>query len=102
VDLEKEGENPLPEDAFQGIVLFRYLHRPLIDCIKKAIKKGGIVIYETFTVDQPKFGKPYNPDFLLKRGELSGWFADWDILHYFEGIMSTPERAVAQIVCRKP
>ncbi len=102
VNLEEEENNPLPEDAFKGIVVFRYLHRPLIDCIKKALKKGGIVIYETFTVDQPKFGKPCNPDFLLKRGELSEWFADWDILHYFEGIMSTPERAVAQIVCRKP
>ena len=102
VDLENEGDNPLPEDAFEGIVVFRYLHRPLIDCIKKALKKGGIVIYETFTVDQPKFGKPHNPDFLLKRGELSEWFTGWDILHHFEGIMSGPERAVAQIVCRKP
>ncbi len=102
VDLEREGDNPLPKDAFEGIVVFRYLHRPLIDCIKKALKKGGILIYETFNVDQPKFGKPRNPDFLLKQGELSEWFADWDILHHFEGIMSSPERAVAQIVCRKP
>jgi tellurite methyltransferase len=102
VDLEKEGDNPLPKDTFIGIVVFRYLYRPLIDCIKKALKKGGILIYETFTVGQPKFGKPHNPDFLLKRGELSEWFADWVILHHFEGIMSGPERAVAQIVCRKP
>lgn len=102
VDLEKEGDNPLPEDAFKGIVVFRYLYRPLIDCIKKALKKGGILIYETFTVDQSRFGKPHNPDFLLKRGELSEWFAEWVILHHFEGIMSAPERAVAQIVCQKP
>ena len=102
VDLEREEANPLPEDTFEGIVVFRYLHRPLIDCIKKALKKGGTLIYETFTVDQPKFGKPHNPDFLLKRGEMSRWFADWDILHHFEGIMSAPDRALAQIVCRKP
>ena len=102
VDLEKEGDNPLPEEAFEGIMVFRYLHRPLIDCIKKALKEGGILIYETFTVDQSKFGKPHNPDFLLKHDEMSKCFADWDILHHFEGIMSSPERAVAQIVCRKP
>ena len=102
VNLEREGDNPLPKDAFEGIMVFRYLHRPLIDCIKKALNKGGILIYETFTVDQPKFGKPHNPNFLLKRGELFEWFSDWDILHHFEGIMSVPERAVAQIVCRKP
>lgn len=102
VNLEREGNNPLPKEAFEGIVVFRYLHRPLIDCIKKALKRGGILIYETFTVDQPKFGKPRSPDFLLKQGELSEWFASWDILHNFEGIMPAPERAVAQIVCRKP
>jgi tellurite methyltransferase len=102
VDLEREGVNPLPKNTFEGIVVFRYLHRPLIDCIKKALKKGGTLIYETFTVDQSKFGKPHNPDFLLKQGEMSKWFSDWVILHHFEGIMSAPERAVAQIVCRKP
>jgi hypothetical protein len=102
VDLEREEGNPLPKNAFEGIVVFRYLHRPLINPIKKALKKGGILIYETFTMEQRKFGKPRNPDFLLKQGEMSGWFAGWDILHHFEGIISAPERAVTQIVCRKP
>jgi SAM-dependent methyltransferase len=102
VDLEREGDNPLPKDAFEGIVVFRYLHRPLIDGIKKSLKNGGILIYETFTVNQVKFGKPHNPDFLLKQGEMSRLFADWNILHHFEGIKSAPERAIAQIVCRKP
>ena len=101
-DLEIEETNSLEKDAFGGIVVFRYLHRPLMDCIKKALKKGGILIYETFTVEQPRFGKPHNPDYLLRQGELSEWFADWDILYEFEGILSFPERAVAQIVCRKP
>ena len=101
VDLEQEGINPLPEEFYGGILVFRYLHRPLIPSMKKALKKGGILIYETFTVEQPKFGKPHNPDFLLGPGELSEWFEDWKILHYFEGIKDNPKRAVAQIVCRK-
>jgi tellurite methyltransferase len=101
VDLERKGINPLPEELCGGILVFRYLHRPLIASMKKALKKGGILVYETFTVEQPKFGKPHNPDFLLKPGELHKWFEDWTIIHSFEGIKDNPKRAVAQIVCRK-
>lgn len=102
VDLEKEGVNPLGREAYRGIIVFRYLHRPLIPCIKKALTGGGILIYETYTLEQRRFGKPRNPDFLLKPGELREWFEDWDLLHAFEGIQRDPDRAVAQIVCQKP
>jgi SAM-dependent methyltransferase len=101
VDLEKKGTNPFIEDFYGGIIIFRYLHRPLISCIRKALKKGGVLIYETFTVQQAQFGKPHNPDFLLKPEELRNWFMDWELIHYFEGIMENPKRAIAQIVCRK-
>lgn len=101
VDLERQGVNPLPGDAYGGILVFRYLHRPLIPCIRKALKKGGVLMYETFTVDQPKFGKPHSPDFLLKPGELRAWFDDWEVLANFEGIEEAPRRAVARILCRK-
>ena len=101
VDLERGGVNPLPDDCYGGILVFRYLHRPLIPCIKKALKRGGILIYETFTIEQPQFGKPHNPDFLLQPKELFEWFNQWEVMHYFEGIKAGPRRAIAQIVCRK-
>jgi SAM-dependent methyltransferase len=101
VDLEKEGSNPLPRDNYGAILVFRYLHRPLMGGIKKALKNGGLLVYETFTVEQPKFGKPRNPNFLLNPGELLQTFEDWEVIHYFEGIKENPTRAVAQIVCRK-
>lgn len=102
VDLEQEGLNPLPECAYGAILVFRYLHRPLTACIKKALRKGGLLIYETFTAEQRRFGKPRNPDYLLKSGELGQMFADWQVIFHFEGIKDNPTRAVAQIVCRKP
>ncbi|MBW2307181.1 MAG: class I SAM-dependent methyltransferase [Deltaproteobacteria bacterium] len=102
VDLEQMKVNPLPEDFYGGILVFRYLHRPLMPCLKKALKKGGFLIYETFTIDQPKYGKPHNPDFLLHPGELKSWFEDWEVIHSFEGIEDNPPRAVAQFVGRKP
>lgn len=102
VNLEMEGVNPLDRNTYGGIIVFRYLHRPLIPCIKKALTDGGTLIYETYTIEQPRFGKPRNPDFLLKPGELRDWFKDWHTIHYFEGIKHDPNRAVAQIVCQKP
>ena len=102
LDLEKEGVNPFDPDAFGAILVFRYLHRPLIPFIKRALMPGGLLFYETFTVEQRQFGKPTNPDFLLKPGELPGWFREWETIHEFEGILEKPRRAMAQVVCRKP
>jgi tellurite methyltransferase len=101
VDLEQSGVNPLPEDAHGAIMVFYYLHRPLIPSIRSALKRDGILIYETYTVDQPRFGRPHNPAFLLRCGELRGWFEDWKLIYYYEGIKGNPERSVAQIVCQK-
>ena len=102
VDLEKGDENPLPSDAYGVILVFRYLHRPLMPCIKKALAAGGVLFCETFTLEQPQFGKPKNPDFLLNPGELLDWFKGWKVIHHFEGITDHPKRAIAQIVCVKP
>jgi len=101
IDLET-GLNPFPENHYRGIVVFRYLHRPLIPFLKNGIRPGGILIYETFTREQTQYGRPHNPDFLLKPRELADWFQDWQILHYFEGILENPTRAVARLVSRKP
>jgi tellurite methyltransferase len=101
-DLEVPGVNPLPKEVYGAILVFRYLHRPLIPGIRKALRRGGLLLYETYTADQSRFGKPSNPDFLLQEGELLKWFEDWEIIHYFEGIKEEPRRAIAEIVCRKP
>jgi tellurite methyltransferase len=101
-DLEKEAYNPLKDKTYKSILVFRYLHRPLIPHIREALHPGGILMYETFTIAQPRFGKPHNPTHLLDFGELLDWFKDGHIFHYFEGIRQAPQRAVAQIVCRMP
>lgn len=102
VDLEKESVNPFTESSFGAVMVFRYLHRPLMPCIKKALVPNGLLIYETYTIDQKQFGKPRNPAHLLNRGELRGFFRDWIIFHYHEGTDNKMQRAVAQIICKKP
>jgi len=106
IDFELENANPLTENLYSAVMVYRYLHRPLIDKIKAAVVPNGLVIYETFTVLQAELGRPKNPDFLLKAGELAEYFSDWQILHYFEGTKisdtGSNKQAVAQIVARKP
>jgi tellurite methyltransferase len=101
VDLEAGGD-PLPAETYGGIIVFRYLHRPLFPSIRRALMPGGLLAYETYTLDQPRFGKPTNPDFLLRPGELRETFFGFEIIHAFEGILENPTRAAAQIVCRRP
>ena len=102
VDLEQPGVNPFSSVRFNAIIVFRYLHRPLFPSLLSAVKPGGLIIYETFTIENRNFGRPNNPDFLLKPGELKTLFQDWEIIDYFEGVLNNPDRAVAQIVARKP
>jgi tellurite methyltransferase len=102
VDLEREDFNPLEGHTFSALLVFRYLHRPLIPCIRKSLRKGGILMYETFTAEQARFGKPKNPEHLLHPGELLSWFQDWSVIYTFEGTVGEPPKAIAQLICRKP
>lgn len=106
VDLEQADTNPFAEHSFAAILAFRYLHRPLFPALKASVKPGGLVVYETFTMCQPRFGRPSNPSFLLRPGELENTFSDWNILYRFEGVTRSEtggqDQAIAQIVARKP
>lgn len=102
VDLETSNEDPFPGQIFSAILVFRYLNRQLIPRIKEALMPGGVILYETFTEDQVRFGRPRNPAHLLKSGELASWFRDWEIIYFFEDITGDPPRAISQLVCKKP
>lgn len=105
VDLEavpSAGGNPLAGRTFDAVVVFNYLHRPLFPAIREAIRPGGLIVYETFTVQQKRFGRPNNPDFLLQAGELREAFGSWECLEDFEGELPGPTRAVARLIARKP
>lgn len=90
----------LGEDAFDVVVVFNYLHRPLIPILKKSVRSGGIIVYQTFTVDQLRFGSgPKNPDYLLKPQELSNLFSDFDQIAYREECTC---QSTASLVARRP
>jgi len=84
VDLET-GEPFLEPDSFDLIVVVRYLHRPLFPSLVSALRRGGVLVYETFTRAQAARGKPTNPAFLLEPGELPGLVRPLEILAAREG-----------------
>ncbi len=69
-DLEDGSAWPLSDRRFDAIVVTDYLHRPLFPSIVAALTQGGLLLYETFAVGNEKYGKPSNPNFLLKDGEM--------------------------------
>jgi len=87
--------------AYDLMICFHYLHRPLIPKMKAALRSRGMVVYETYIVDQARFGRPRNPDHLLNHNELLDLFRDFRCLRYHEGVME-PRRAVAGIIAQKP
>ena len=103
-DLEGPTGWPLAGRRFDAIVVANYLHRPLFPHLITALAPGGLLIYETFAVGNERFGRPSNPAFLLREGELRDAFAaDLDILGYEHGEEREPRPAMRQrMAARKP
>ncbi len=96
-DLEAGGPWPLGEREFAAIVVTNYLHRPLVPSLIDALAAGGVLIYETFARGNERFGRPSNPDFLLRPGELlAAVEGRLQVVDYEHGEVSTPRRAVVQ------
>ncbi len=104
VRADLEGEVwPFGDHQFDGIVVVNYLWRPLFEKLIKSLKPGGVIIFDTFAVGNERFGRPRNPDFLLREGELKDVFADFDIHAWEEGVQENPSPSVRQsIVAQKP
>jgi SAM-dependent methyltransferase len=98
-DLET-GSPQLPERAFDLVVVFNYLHRPLFAALIAALRPGGLLIYETFTRAQAARGKPTNPAFLLEPGELRRLVEPLEVMAEREGTFG--ERDIASIVAIAP
>jgi tellurite methyltransferase len=96
-----EADYHIEKGAYSLIICFNYLQRSLMSEIKTGLRPGGMVVYETFIVDQAEFGRPSNPDYLLHHNELLDIFRGFRCLRYREGILPGP-RAMASIVAQKP
>jgi SAM-dependent methyltransferase len=103
-DLE-DGITPWPFAArrFAGIVVTNYLHRPLMAQLAGSLADDGVLIYETFAIGNEAFGKPSNPDFLLREGELLALAGQLglSVVAFEEGVVQSPKSAMVQRLCAR-
>lgn len=97
-DLES-GPADFGRGAFDLVVVFNYLHRPLFPAIVRAVAPGGVLLYETFLAGQADRGRPRNPAFLLEPGELAGHVAPLEVLRQREG--EVDGRLVSAVAARR-
>lgn len=95
-DLEDGSPWPFAGQRFGGIVVTNYLHRPLMPILRDTLAGGGVLIYETFMAGNERYGKPSNPNFLLKPGELLEAFSALTVIAFEQG---TTGKAVMQRIC---
>jgi SAM-dependent methyltransferase len=99
LDLE-QGPWPFESGQYDAVVVANYLFRPRLTWLAHTLRDGGILIYETFAVGNERFGRPSNPDFLLKPFELAACFAPLlHVLAFEDGVRQPPALARIQRLC---
>lgn len=94
------GAWPESQEKYDGIVVSRYLFRPLLAKLATMLKPDGVLIYETFMAGNEHYGRPRNPDFLLKPDELKTVYAPLLEVHAFwQGEVAGEVPAVMQRIC---
>jgi len=100
--LDLEGDEwPFAGEHFAGVIVTNYLWRPRLPEICALLDKFGVLIYETFMVGNEVYGKPSNPEFLLRSGELRAVIraAGLSEIAFEEGYTDFPKAAMRQAIC---
>ncbi len=102
-DLEAPGAAwPFAGRQYAAAVVTNYLHRPLLPTLVEAVAPGGLLLYETFVVGNERYGKPSNPDFLLRPGELlDAVRGHLRVLAYEDLYVEMPKPAMVQRIAAK-
>ena len=102
VDLD---QYQIEKERYDLIANFYFLKRRSIPRIKKGIKKGGKVIFETYILEHRTLGTggPKQAKYFLEPNELLRLFKDFRIQLYREGIFKEGGRkkAVASLIAEK-
>lgn len=98
-DLEN-ADWPYDGRMFDAIVVCRYLFRPLLPLLTKSLAPQGVFIYETFMQGHEIYGRPQNPDYLLRSNELlEACMPDLTVIRFEQGKLVDTPPAVIQRIC---
>lgn len=96
----------LEPNRYDLIININYLQRRLFPQIIESLRVGGVLIFQTFTINSPKRGKgePVRKDHLLRQNELLHSFLSLQVIYYEEKKILMPDgekREIAVLVARK-
>jgi tellurite methyltransferase len=94
---------PFKEASADAILVFYFLLRKTMEDLVSTLKRGGLLVYETFLKRQNEIDRRRNPAHLLEDGELISFFRSLEVIFYEEGIFlcDGKKRATARYVGRK-
>lgn len=95
-DIEN-GPWPLAGRRFDAVVVTHYLWRPLLPVILASVADGGVLLWETFSAGNETVGKPSNPQFLLRPGELLSAVHGLRVVAFEDGFEANPPRFVQRV-----
>jgi SAM-dependent methyltransferase len=108
VDLEVEPfpVQGFPMEAYDIVIVFCYLFRPLFPAFLRTLKPGGMLLYETFLIENyERYHRPRHAVFCLQPHELRALASGFQILHYNEGTRigkdGRQETVTARLLARK-
>lgn len=94
------GPWPYQRGQYAGVVVTNFLHRPLFAQLIDALVPGGALIFETFAAGNERYGRPSNPDFLLRPGELLEVVGNRLCVVAYEALdVAEPRPAALQRIC---
>ena len=101
-DFEGGDDWPLVDRTFGAVIVTNYLWRPILPKLVSLVGPGGLLIYETFAEGNEAYGRPRNPDFLLRPGELLETVrGHLDVIGYEQCILHRPGPAVVQHIAAR-
>ena len=96
------GPWPFQPGDYAGVVVTNYLHRPLFPHLIAALAPRGVLIYETFAAGNERYGRPSNPAFLLRPGELLDVVRGrLRVIAYEDVQVDDPKPAMVQRLCAR-
>jgi SAM-dependent methyltransferase len=82
-----EQSLPFRPESFDIVLNVNFLERDLFPSFKRILRIGGVLLFDTFLIDQAALGHPSDPRFLLGHYELADLLSDMEMLRYREGIV---------------
>ena len=102
----RDVENmPPASNSFDIVTVTQFLHRATFHNLCESLTVGGLLFYQTFTLEKVSQAGPSNPEFLLQKNELLNLCSGMEILVYreegLEGDIKQGLRNQAMIIAKR-